>query len=76
MNIRKQKARQFKYDDDGRPYCLWRKTTRVYANEFYRESVRFIDVDRKYWHGMDCTRDLVIHICDDNDSYILGKMTE
>jgi hypothetical protein len=75
MNIRKQHEREIQYDEDGNPFVIWGKATKIPISEFYRESVRFVDWERKYWHAMDCTRDLVIHLNKEGDHYILGKVS-
>lgn len=74
MTIRKGKSQEIQYNDEGEPYAMWGKT-QVPIGAFYRETVRFVDPERKYWHGMDCTRDLVIHLSDDGDSCVLGKVS-
>ncbi len=77
MQIRKQKARTLKYDDSptSEAYVSWGKTV-IPLSCFYRELARFVDAGLEYWHAMDCTRDLVIHLDRDGETYILGKVSE
>lgn len=75
MKIRTQKEQLIRYTQHGDPYVFWGKT-QVLLSAFYRELVRFVDDKREYWHGMDCTRDLVIHINRDNDHAVVGKVSE
>lgn len=74
MKIRKQKERTIHWNDDGEPYVLWGKTI-IMLSAFWRELARFVDWNREYWHAMDCTRDLVIHLSRDGERYVLGKVS-
>jgi hypothetical protein len=76
MKITKQPEQEIKYDMDGNPFVMWGKTVKVGLDQFYREVVRFVDPDREYWHGMDCTRALVIHISDCGSTAVLGRVFE
>jgi hypothetical protein len=76
MKITKQPAQDIQYDDEGNPFVMWGKTLKLGLDQFYRETVRFVDPEREYWHGMDCTRDLVIHISRCGDVAVLGKVRE
>ncbi len=74
MTVRKQKPRTIKYDDAGEPYVVWR-TKKIPVSAFYREPARFVDWTLSYWHAMDCTRDLAIHLETDGETYVLGKVS-
>ena len=74
MRIRKTPVQEILFNDDGEPYVYWGKT-KITLDNFYRELARFVDWNLTYWHGMDCTRDLVIHINKSCDGAILGKIT-
>ena len=75
MEIRKIKEQLIKFDGTGAPYVKWGKC-KVGLDQFYCAPVLFIDPKREYWHGMDCTRDLVIHLSDCCESAILGRISE
>ena len=75
MNIKKGKEQEIKFDDEGNAYVMHGKK-QIGLDQFYRETVRFIDDKREYWHGMDCTRDLVIHLSNDGETAILGRIYE
>ena len=72
--VRKQHEREFEVDAEGNYSVMWGKKE-IPLSAFYREPARFIDWELKYWHAMDCTRDLVIHVSRDNERYILGKVS-
>lgn len=71
--VRKTPPQEIQHDDNGDPFVMWGKK-RVLLSDFYRELVRFVDWNRGFWHGMDCTRDLVIHIGPDGTA-IVGKVS-
>lgn len=72
-HVRKTPEQEIEYDEEGNPYVMWGKS-RVLISAFYRELARFVDCNLEYWHGMDCTRDLVIHISRDGDTAIVGRV--
>jgi hypothetical protein len=74
MTVSKQAPRTIKYDTSGAPYVVWGKT-KVPVSAFWRELARFVDWNLDYWHAMDCTRDLVIHLDRDGETYVLGKVS-
>ena len=74
MSIRKGKEQEIQYDEDGNPFAYWGKA-KVMISDFHRELARFVDGDWRYWYGMDCTKDLVIHISRDGDTCVLGKVS-
>ena len=74
MKIRKSPEQIIRYDTGRDPYVMWGKA-KIPIEAFNRETVRFVDWEREYWHGMDCTRDLVIHILPGCDRCVLGKVS-
>ena len=72
--ICKGKEQEIRYDEDGGAYVMHGKQ-KVPLSAFYRELARFVDWELKFWHAMDCTRDLVIHISRDGETCILGKVS-
>lgn len=76
MKITKQPEQEIQYDDEGEPFVMWGKTKKVMLTAFYKESVRFIDPQREYWHGLDCLSDLVIHLSNCGTFAVLGKVRE
>lgn len=76
MKITKQPEQEIQYDMDGNPFVMWGKTLKLGVDQFHREVVRFVDPDREYWHGMDCTRDLVIHVSNCGSTAVLGRVKE
>jgi hypothetical protein len=73
--IRKQTEREFVYTPEGEATVQWQKGAPIPVSEFWRELARFVDWERRYWHAMDCTRDLVLHVSPDGETYILGKVS-
>jgi hypothetical protein len=75
MKFKKSPEQEIQYDEDSQPFVMYGKK-QVPVSAFYRETVRFVDPERAYWHGMDCTRDLVIHLTRDCDRAVVAKMYE